>query len=190
MVADAGSVGTPGAIEITVENPYARSKFSLLAGVARANRCQAVYDPYSKVATLVGYGPDQAAVEALYTSLLLQAAAELTRQGPMIDPSGVNRTRSYRNAFWAGFAHRVARRLADANAEVEAEAATGIQRRALPVLLRRSEAVEERVHQLFPHMRRLRTTITNSAGYRDGDAAAQRAKLGSPHQVRSAHGRR
>jgi hypothetical protein len=174
-----GVGGGPDGVAITVPDPYAASKFQLLNQVARANRCQAVYDSLAKVATVVGYAPDRAATEALYTSLLVQGSSELRREGSVVDAGGVNRTRSFRNAFWAGFAFRIGQRLADATHRAEADIVSERGNAVLPVLARRADDVDVAV----PRLRRLRTSVTNAAGFHAGDAAAQRASLDPPRQV-------
>ncbi len=185
MVGDAasGAGGGPDATSITVPDPYAASKFQLLSQVARANRCQAVYDSRARVATIVGYPTERAATEALYTSLLVQGTTELRRAGSVIDARGVNRTRSFRNAFWAGFAFRIGQRLAEAARRAETDMVSERGSAVLPVLARRAEDVDLAVHRLFPRLRRLRTSVSNAAGFHAGDAAAQRASLHPPRQV-------
>ncbi len=185
MVGDAApGVGAgPDGMAITVPDPYAASKFQLLNQVARANRCQAVYDSGAKVATVVGYGPDRAATEALYTSLLVQGTAELRREGSVVDARGVNRTRSFRNAFWAGFAFRIGQRLVEATRRAEADVVGERGHAVVPVLARRADDVDAAVHRLFPRLRRMRTSVTNAAGFHAGDAAGQRASLEPPPQV-------
>jgi hypothetical protein len=180
----AGAADGPAGHEIDIPDPYAASKFQLLSQVAAANRCQAVYDPRARRATVVGFTSDRMATDALYTSLLVQGSTELGREGSVIDARGVNRTRSFRNAFWAGFAFRVGQRLAEsargAETDIVRERGDGV----LPVLARRSEDVDVAVHQLFPRLRRMRTSVTNAAGFEAGDAAGKRAALRAHRQVR------
>ena len=55
----------------------------------------------------------------------------------------------------------------------------------LPVLARREDAVDEAVRDTFPHLRSMRVTASDPAGYAAGHAAADRARLGGP-EVRGA----
>lgn len=175
--------GGPGAIEFEIEAPYVRPKFQVLANVADANRCKAVYSPATKMATVVGFATDRAFVEALYTSLLVQGSAELQRAGPVVDQWGVNRIRSFRNSFWAGFAARIGDRLAEAARGGEADAPVDEREAALPVLVRRAEAVDEEVHRRFPALRHIRASVTNLQGWHAGDAAGARVDLAARAQV-------
>ena len=76
-----GPAGGPSAVRIGIEGPYEQAKALLLDAVAAANRCQAVWAADVGFSTLVGFAPDLEAAEMLYTSLLLQATAAMSRAG-------------------------------------------------------------------------------------------------------------
>lgn len=69
----------PGACRIGVEPPYETAKAVLLDAVAGTNRCRAVWNESLGFSTVVGFEPDLEAVELLYTSLLVQATAAMTK---------------------------------------------------------------------------------------------------------------
>ena len=61
-----------------VQDPYVRAKMQLLAAVAEANDVRVVWYSSLGIANLVGGQADLAAVELLFTSLLLQVAQALS----------------------------------------------------------------------------------------------------------------
>jgi len=170
----AGGGGAPVGRTVAVEAPYVRPKFQLLSELARANRCRAVLDTRSDVATVVGFPDDQATVELLYTSLLVQATASMLRGGR----SARTRSRAYRQAFLLAFAGRIGQRLQEAAAATVREAARDHGESLLPVLHRREVAVDDAVAEAFPRLRSMRVTASDPVGFAAGHAAADRARLG------------
>lgn len=174
MLAAAGGGGaTPVGRTLLVESPYARPKFQLLTELARANRCRAVLDTGSGVATVVGFPDDQATVELLYTSLLVQGTRAMLQAGT----SARTRSRAYRQAFLVAFASRIGQRLRQAAEATVSEAVRTHGDGLLPVLASREVAVEDELASAFPHLRRMRVTASDPAGYAAGHAAADRARL-------------
>ncbi|MFC5290746.1 DUF2786 domain-containing protein [Actinokineospora guangxiensis] len=160
----ADDTGPPRAAadRIWLEQPYVQSKAQLVDAVAEANRCRAVFYPRLGCVVLVGHEPDLELVALLSRSLGVQATRALA--------AAPGRTRAYRNAFLAGYAHRVRGRLALATA-----AATDA--RALPVLARRDRVVEQTCAALFPDLRARRGTVSSPTGWGAGQAAAEQADL-------------
>ena len=158
---------------LLVESPYARPKFQLLTELAKANRCRAVLDTADNVATVVGFPDDQATVELLYTSLLVQGTRAMLRAGT----SQRTRSRAFRQAFLVAYASRIGQRLRQASAATVSEAVRDHGEGLLPVLRSREVAVEDELASAFPHLRRMRVTASDPAGYAAGHAAADRARL-------------
>lgn len=102
---------TPGACRIGVEPPYESAKAILLDAVASANRCRAVWNDDLGFTTVVGFEPDLEAVELLFTSLLVQGTAAMTRAEAGQRAGGRKRTKTFRQAFLMGYAQRLGRRL-------------------------------------------------------------------------------
>ena len=173
MVGDGRSVGPEGRT-LVVEAPYARPKFQLLTELARANRCRAVLDTADNVATVVGFPDDQATVELLYTSLLVQGTRAMLQAGT----SSRTRSRAYRQAFLVAYASRIGQRLRQASAATVSDAVRDHGEGLLPVLRSREVAVEDELASAFPHLRRMRVTASDPIGYAAGHAAADRARLG------------
>src|SRR5262249_14522034 len=71
-----------------VDNPYESPKVGLLNVGAAANRCRAVWSKEFGFSTVVGFPDAVAAVELLFTSLLVQATAALTAAGSHRDAYG------------------------------------------------------------------------------------------------------
>ncbi|WP_405931476.1 DUF2786 domain-containing protein [Streptomyces sp. NBC_00827] len=164
----------PGACRIGVEAPYETAKAVLLDAVAGANRCRAVWNDALGFSTVVGFEPDLEAVELLYTSLLVQATAAMTKAEAAQRAGGRKRTKTFRQSFLAAYAHRIGDRLASA-AESQVTAAEG---ELLPVLVARDVAVADHMERMFPQTvtTRLRG-VTDAAGWEEGAAAADRAQV-------------
>ncbi|MCK2142721.1 MULTISPECIES: DUF2786 domain-containing protein [unclassified Streptomyces] len=168
-----GGADAPGARRISVDPPYETAKAILLDAVARANRCQAVWNEELAFSTVVGHEADLEPAELLYTSLLVQAATAMSRAEAAQRAGGRKRTKTFRQSFMLAYAHRLGDRLAEtARAATETLAAADL----LPVLAGRDLAVTEETRRLFP-----RTTTTrvrgadDRAGWDDGTRAADRA---------------
>lgn len=165
------------AMRIWHERPYVSAKSTLLARVAHGLGCRVVVHSGLECSTVFGMGPDLDAVEVLYTSLLLQAAAELR----LVEARGEDdraRRRSFRNAFHMGFADRIGLRLDEVRLAAQAEA-SGDEPGVLPVLVRRDERVDEALQAAFPQLGRARSrSVSNGAGYAAGGVAGSRADIG------------
>jgi hypothetical protein len=170
----AGPGRGPEGRSVPIEAPYAREKFLLLGAVARANRCRAVLDRHSKVATVVGFPEDRETVELLFTSLLVQATSAMLAEGDR----PTTRTRRYRQSFLVAFASRIGDRLREADDAVVAEADADHGGSVLPVLASRAAAVDEHLERAFPHLRSMRFQPRDRAGFAAGVDAADRADVG------------
>ncbi|MFD3378861.1 MULTISPECIES: DUF2786 domain-containing protein [unclassified Streptomyces] len=164
----------PGACRIGVDPPYETAKAVLLDAVSGANRCRAVWNEALGFSTVVGFEPDLEAVELLYTSLLVQATAAMTKAEAAQRAGGRKRTKSFRQSFLAAYAHRIGDRLAEA-AEGQVTASEG---ELLPVLAARDVAVTDETERMFPATvtTRLRG-VNDAAGWEEGAAAADRAQV-------------
>lgn len=178
------NTGAPGACRIGVEPPYESAKAILLDAVASANRCQAVWNGDLGFSTVVGFEPDLDAVELLFTSLLVQGTAAMTRAEAGQRASGRKRTKTFRQSFLMAYAQRLGSRLTDsaervtaaAGAEAGPDAGTG---RLLPVLAARDVAVSETAERMFPRTTTTRVRgATDLDGWTHGTEAADRARMG------------
>lgn len=167
-------------VRVWIDAPYESAKATLLLAVAGANRCRVVSQKSLGFCTIVGFEPDLVAVDALFTSLLVQATHAMTLAGPRVDHLGRSRTRAFRHSFLVGFADRIGQRLTQA-AGGEQEQATGEAggERLLPVLAAREAELERHVCELFPSLRRgSPISAGDGSGWASGRAAADRAALG------------
>jgi hypothetical protein len=166
-----------GTRRVHVRDPYVRAKMQLLAAVAEANDVRVVWYTSVGIANLVGVRADVAAVELLFTSLLLQvaqalAAAERAQRQRCA-------SRSFRRSFLLGYSHRIGERLQTARRRATAQAAAEQGVDLLPVLRSRQAAVEERVAELFPRVRATRSRASvDAGGWYAGREAAERADVG------------
>lgn len=178
VLVDGGqSSDEPVGRRITLDAPYAEAKFRLLGSVATANRCRAVLLSGMGCAHVIGFANDLDMTELLHTSLLVQATRAMTAAGPQADARGRSRTRSFRLSFLVAYAWRIGERLQEASTTAEAEVDAERGGNLLPVLARRDALVDEAMALAFPRTTRLRTSISNGAGWAAGAAAAELADL-------------
>ncbi|TDB69448.1 MULTISPECIES: DUF2786 domain-containing protein, partial [unclassified Micromonospora] len=167
----------PGGVRLGTEAPYAGAKALLVQEVAAANRCESVWSDDLGFATVLGFPADLAAVELLYTSLLVQATAAMLR-GRGERRGASRRTKAYDESFLHAFALRIGERLRAATEAADRQAAeVAGPERLLPVLAARSDAVRERMTALFPGVTRSRLTVRDAEGWDSGTSAADRARL-------------
>ncbi|MFD9908357.1 DUF2786 domain-containing protein [Streptomyces sp. NPDC059063] len=164
----------PTACRVGVDAPYETAKAILLDAVATANRCRAVWNEPLGFTTVVGFEADLEAVELLYTSLLVQGTAAMTRAEAGQRAGGRKRTKTFRQAFLMAYADRVGARLHAAAAAVTHEPGE-----LLPVLASRDVAVADRAERMFPETTTTRVRgVRDGAGWAEGAAAADRARMG------------
>ncbi|MEV0013444.1 DUF2786 domain-containing protein [Streptomyces tendae] len=184
LAAQAQGSGTspdmPGACRIGVEPPYEQAKAVLLDAVADANHCRAVWNEPFGFSTVVGFEADLEAVELLYTSLLVQAEAAMTKAEAGQRAGGRKRTKTFRQSFLAAYAHRAGTRLrAAAEAATEAATTGAADANLLPVLASREVAVTDRVERMFPQTTTTRLRgAADPAGWTEGTRAADAARVG------------
>jgi hypothetical protein len=181
----------PRTQRIAVHDPYSASKARLLAWTATALGCRAVLHQARGgrvgAVSVVGFTADRERVELLYTSLLLQATGQLTRERP---PAGES-VAAFRRAWLHGFAVQVHRRLveaeraaAQAGSDAESGSAPGGGSAAEPgtstalALAERTARVEAAFADAFPAPERARGRSLSGSGYGSGAAAGERADLG------------
>ncbi|MFJ3584820.1 DUF2786 domain-containing protein [Streptomyces sp. NPDC090127] len=176
LAARAPSGDVPGAMRIGVEPPYEQAKAILLDAVASANHCRAVWNEPYGFSTVVGFEADLDPVELLYTSLLVQGTAAMTRAEAEQRAGGRKRTKSFRQSFLLAYANRLGTRLAATSRRVAAETPT-----LLPVLASREVAVTSRADEMFPQTRTTRVrAMWDEAGWTHGTTAADTARV-HPH---------
>jgi Protein of unknown function (DUF2786) len=170
-----------GSLRIPMQDPYSAGKARLLGWTAAALRCRWVLHRAwgGKVAavTVFGHASDRERVEVLYTSLLLQATAQLVRARP---PWPGESVAAYRRSWLEGFAAQVHRRLVEA----EERAAGGPVAPSSPaggvalVLADRRRRVDQHFSATFPHLATLRPSVLSGSGRAAGALAGQQADLG------------
>lgn len=127
---------------------------------------------------MLGFPADLAAVELLHTSLLVQATAAMLRGRAERGKGSSRRTKGYDESFLNAFALRIGERLRAATAATDRAAARERDDdRLLPVLAARSDAVRERLDQLFPGVTRHRLQVRDAEGWTSGTSAADAASL-------------
>jgi hypothetical protein len=177
-----------GATRMEVADPYSAGKARLLGWTASALRCRAVLHQLGGgrvgAVTVFGFASDRERVEVLFTSLLLQAGAQLLRERP---PHPGESVAAYRRSWLHGFAVQVHRRLVDAErrAEQQAEERSGAagggagSPGAALVLADRRSQVERAYAEAFPALGRSRRSVLSGTGFVAGAAAGERADLGA-----------
>jgi hypothetical protein len=171
--ADTHRQQTAASARMWLDNPYVEAKASLVAAIAKANRCKSVfYNKFGFVA-LVGEEMDLEITELLATSLLVQATRAMVAEGSHTT-GGTSRTRSFRRSFLISYAVRIGERLDKAGADAHDPAEDS---RLLPVLANRSRVVEDAFQAMFSNTVVRSTSVSNGAGWHAGRAAADRANL-------------
>ena len=162
--------GGPGVIRVPIDSPYSTAKARLLAVVASTSRCRTVELHGFGLAEVIGMPSDLAAVELLFTSLLVQAQTALMR--------APGSSRSYRSSFLFAYAARIGERLREINAVVMNEAKHEHGESFMPVLRSQAETIDDFVDQRYGRLRELRHRgAADPAGWVGGRAAADNAKL-------------
>jgi len=179
-----GPRSRPTMVEITIEDPYADVKSLLLSSVAGANGCSTVWSRWLRTASVFGFADDLAAVDALFTSLLVQSAVALRRAGPKRDEFGRSRTARFRRSFLIAFAARIGERLREAVDTTVEEMAESTGTALVPILERRFAEVKAAANDAFPDARpRRRTLASDGEGWREGRACADAADLGRATRI-------
>jgi hypothetical protein len=169
--------GAPLARRVHVEDPYVTAKMVLLSQVAHANDCRSVWPKPLRYVEVFGFANDIEAVEALFTSLLVQATAALQLAGSKQDGFGRTRTAAFRRAFLMAFALRIGQRLrATVDATVDAAMAES-GRELVPILSARAAATDALARASYPSTRPIRPTVTDAEGWHAGSIFADQADL-------------
>jgi hypothetical protein len=160
----------PNVIRVPIDSPYSSAKATLLAVVARASRCRTVHLGGCDLSEVIGMPPDLAAVELLFTSLLVQAQTALTQAS--------GSTRAFRSSFLLAYAIRIGERLREVNDSVMSTATVEHGEGFLPVLRSQAERIDDFIDERYGKLRTVRTSgPTDAAGWAGGRAAADQAKL-------------
>lgn len=154
-------------IRLWLDAPYVDAKSHLVAAIAGANRCRSVFHKSLGFVSLVGDELDLEITELLTTSLLVQATRAMVAEG-----SQRSGTRSFRQSFLISYAARIGQRLEESGRTAVAE-----DPRLLPVLADRNQVVDETFNEMFSHVVRKSSTVSNGAGWHAGRRAADRADL-------------
>lgn len=166
--------------KIHVPGPYAWEKSALLYNIGEPLNVHTVRhnngrrsDGYK--VSMFGFPSDLERVELLFTSLLVQASHSLAT----IQPPPWESTVSYRKAWMWGFINTVKARLVAAESRAAREAdERGDGPSTALVLADRKTLVDRRVEEAFTDLKRSKSVTVKGSGYRDGQAAGQRADLG------------
>jgi len=163
---------------VRLEGSYQRPKGTLLNAVAIAMNVKSVRD--QDVVYVFGRRSDLERFEFLFTHLLLQgvhgcASARPARRSYSSMTGG--QVRSFRSAWFYGFAARIHERLTAGREEALREhRGTGAEL----VLMDRASAALAAAREMFPDLRQSRRVQVNAAGFDAGHAAGGSADLNQP----------
>jgi hypothetical protein len=167
----------PTSRHVLVPAPYSDAKAILLANIAEANGCSAVWSKRLGSATVFGFGPELAAVDTLFASLLVQAGSAVRRHGAKIDSFGRRRTKSFRRSFLLSFAVRIGERLERTVAAAVADTRADIGAELVPVLADRSDRARAAAEAAFPETRHFAPVATDGNGWYAGRVFADLVDL-------------
>lgn len=177
-------------MEWTVAGKFLPLRSSLTWAVARGTGCRAIRTYKARGAkhhkfTVIGFEPDVAAFEFMYTLLEGQLLHEMIRAGHADEkwwqgmaPAQVS---SYRMNFGKGWIYRVEDRLKEArdNAIRNSNRERPGQTSAALVLVDRDKLVEDALKAAFPRITHTRQHVSNGAAHAAGQRAAERANIGN-----------
>ncbi len=185
LSADADRPGRVVNRRLTMPAPYARDKATLAASIAMALRCKAIMLTRDRdiVLQIFGFQSDVRHVDALFSSLLVQAAHELaiTPIPPPEHPA------AFRRSWWVGFALAVNARLEQAKRAAEAQAdqnhtkstaGTSDGPSVALVLAHRADEIDEAVAEVYPKVQRGRQRRLSGGGRAEGYRSGQRVDMG------------
>jgi Protein of unknown function (DUF2786) len=162
---------------VLVPAPYAQAKATLLAHIAQANGCSAVWSKELGFTTVFGFGPELDAVDTLFASLLVQATGALRRHGAKFDSLGRRRTKRFRRSFLLSFAVRIGERLEATVAAAVSDARVELGAELVPVLADREARARAAAEAAFPEIRRVAPVITDGDGWYAGRVFADLVDL-------------
>ena len=168
----------PVTMRVPIDAPYVDAKSLLLQTVAQHGRCRTVFHSNVSMSTLIGFSVDVAAVELLFTSLLVQAQTAMADAARRASAGSRTRSQAFRSSFLAAYTCRIGDRLREINAAVYAEVEAEQGDAFLPVLHSQAAAVDDAVAQRFPRLTSSSGRRSyDMAGWASGSAAAERANL-------------
>lgn len=183
LSATADRPGRVANLRLVMPPPYARDKATLAASIAMALRCKPILLTRGNdiVLQIFGFESDVRNADALFSSLLVQAAHELviTPIPPHEHPA------AFRRSWWVGFAVAVNARLEQANREAESRADQRHENRAggdspsvALVLAHRADEIDEAVAEVYPTVQRGRERRLSGGGRAEGYRSGQRVDMG------------
>jgi Protein of unknown function (DUF2786) len=164
---------------VHIDAPYSSAKARLLQTVAQAGRCRAVYYEARSCSAVAGFPDDVAAVELLFTSLLVQAQGALAEAARRAPAGTSPRSRGFRSAFLRGFDHRIDQRLREINDAFYASVVAERGDAFLPALRSREQEVEDYYSETFRVILKPVRSGHDPAGWASGTLAADTAHLTS-----------
>jgi len=185
LSADTGRPGRVANRRLAMSAPYARDKATLAASIAMALRCKAILLTRDKdvVLQIFGFESDVRHADALFSSLLVQAAHELA-----ITPiPNHEHPAAFRRSWWVGFAVAVNARLEQANRAAEAQAEQGHKNATTEtpdgpsvalVLAHRADEIDDAVAEIYPNVQRGRQRRLSGGGRAEGYRSGQRVDMG------------
>jgi len=185
LSADTGRPGRVANRRLAMSAPYARDKATLAASIAMALRCKAILLTRDKniVLQIFGFESDVRHADALFSSLLVQAAHELA-----ITPIPEHEhPAAFRRSWWVGFAVAVNARLEQANRAAEAQAeqahrnstaGTADGPSVALVLAHQADEIDDAVAEIYPKVERGRQRRLSGGGRAEGYRSGQRVDMG------------
>ena len=185
LSADTGGPGRVANRRLAMSAPYARDKATLAASIAMALRCKAILLTRDKsiVLQIFGFESDVRHADALFSSLLVQAAHELA-----ITPIPEHEhPAAFRRSWWVGFAVAVNARLEQANRAAQAQAEQAHQNSTAGtadgpsvalVLAHQADEIDDAVAEIYPKVERGRQRRLSGGGRAEGYRSGQRVDMG------------
>lgn len=173
-----GPAETPVGRRLSIDDPYADAKATLIAAIADANGGHAVWSKGLGFSTVFAFTDELDGIEELFTSLLVQATAALRREGSKVDGRGRSRTTRFRRSFLTAFATRIGQRLSQAVDDTLTEARADAGDAMLPVLAASDDAVRDATERAFGELGTFSPSASDDEGWFAGTLFGDQADLG------------
>jgi hypothetical protein len=171
--------GSLGLRRITLgRGAYVRARLALLSAVADHHDCEVVFETHTlgTVAVVAGFEADLDVTELLYSSLHVQASAQMAATRMRTAAA----TQRWRRSFLLGYAKRIGELLEAARRRpAPSGGVPTLFDEVLPDVLAREQRVKEFAARAFGRVVAARAAApAQASAWRDGHAAAGRADLG------------
>ncbi len=162
--------------DMSISNPFAASKTSLINVLSTSMRCRAVqhksaaHNNGTAIIRIFGFESDVTSVSMLFHTALIIGETNSARYRRMGYTS-----RGYHADYWKGFAQGISTQFKRVTEDISTTVSAGTE----IVLRDRALEVTNLVHATYPSLSSIRRTVSSAEGYNKGKADGTNANLSS-----------